>query len=215
MKLPPPPYQGLLKTSSEFVAELTPEKLDDFIEPVYPEHNGDDFTPEVVQRLADARDQAAEHLMAIRQRLDALTYTLADDWCAPRGLENELHRLSDSLGLGIDDFDDSRAVYFVAKYLTETLRTLQEADADLVMWQRMTPAERDQRWDAREREKAEAAERRQKRAEISKQQNAFYTAFFAMGISPIPMGAAAIAESALKLNDIERQISNMGNHLYE
>jgi hypothetical protein len=105
--------------------------------------------------------------------------------------------------------------YHLSRYLKDALATLQEAEADLAIWQRITEAQRDERWAQWERAEVDAEERRQKRAEIGKQQDAFYSAFFAMGISPIPMSAAAIAESARALNDIERQISNMGNHLYE
>jgi hypothetical protein len=197
MELPPPPYQKrYLKTSSEFIAGLTPEKLTAY---------------------GDRLEKAAIDLVPIKARLDALTYTLADDWCTTRVIENELYHLSDSLGLGIEGFDESRAVYFIAKYLTETLRTLQEAEADLAIWRQMTPTQRDERWDAHEREKAEAAERRVKRAEISKQQDAFYSAFFAMGISPIPMGTEVrfTKESERRLHELELEISNMGNHLYE
>jgi hypothetical protein len=205
MKMPLPPYTTrLLKSSAEFVAELTPEKLDDFIEPVPPGHNGDDWSTESVQRLADARGPAAEHLPAISQRIDALYDALDEGWCAPRGIENQIDHLHRAL-----------SPYHLSRYLKDALATLQEAEADLAIWQRMTEAQRDECWAEHERDEAERAERRQKAAEISKQQDAFYSAFFAMGISPIPMSAESIAESARALNETERQISNMGNHLYE
>src|ERR1700722_1030435 len=108
MKIPPPPYRKRhRKTSAEFVVELPPEKLTEFI---------------------DARDQEAEHLPAIRQRFDALYDALDDGWCAPRVIENQLGHLHRAL-----------SSYHFSRYLTETLRTLQEAEADLAIWQRMTP----------------------------------------------------------------------------
>ena len=166
MEMPPPPYT----------------RNSNFIEPTLSRNIRVD--PVVLTAWGDKLEQAALDLVPIKARLDALTYTLADDWCAPRGLENELHHLSDNLGLGIDDFDDSRAVYFIAKYLTETLRTLQEADADLAIWQRMTPAARDERWDAREREKAEAAERRKAEAVLRARHAEFYAAMKQLNVSP-------------------------------
>jgi hypothetical protein len=195
--LPPPPYQGpLILTSAEFVAELTPEKL---------------------TAIGDKLEQAAIDLVPIKARLDALTYELANDWCAPRVLKNELYHLSDSVGLGIEDFDDCRAVHYVSKYLNAILITLQDGEADLAIWQKMTPAERDERWAQHEREKVEAVERRKKRAEIRAKQNAFYSALSAMGLSPIPTGAEVrfTKESDRRLHELELEISNMGNHLHE
>jgi len=192
MKIAPPPYQRHLK------------KLSEFIEPTFPAQNGDDCTPESVQRLAGARDKAAEHLPAIRQRIDALYDALDGGWCAPRVIENQLGHLHRAL-----------SPYHLSRYLKNALATLTEAEADLASWQQMTESQQSERWAEHERDEAERAERRQKAAEISKQQDAFYSAFFAMGISPIPMSAEVIAESARALNDAERQISNMGNHLYE
>jgi hypothetical protein len=148
----------------------------------------------------DKLEQGERDLIPIQERLDALTGAQAEGWTPTRVVENELGHLNNVI-----------CGRYVAKYLADILSTLQEAEADLATW----PGQRAERLAAREREEAEAEERRQKQAEISKQQDAFYSAFFAMGISPIPMGAAAIAESARALNDIERQISNMGNHLYE
>ena len=173
MEMPPPPYKTrYLKTSSEFIAGLTPEKLTAY---------------------GDRLEKAAIDLVPIKARLDALTYTLADDWCAPRVIENELHHLSDTLGLGIDDFDDSRAVYFIAKYLTETLRTLQEAEAEAAIWRQMTPTQRDERWDAHEREKAEAAERRKAEAVLRARKNAIYEIAEMTGIPLSPAMEDALA----------------------
>ena len=56
-KLPPPPYTRLLKTSSEFIAGLTPEKLTAY---------------------GDRLEKAEKELPAIRARIDALCE--ADDW---------------------------------------------------------------------------------------------------------------------------------------
>jgi hypothetical protein len=200
MDISPPPYQGRkhIKKLSEFLAGLTQEKID---------------------RLADARDQAAEALPAIRQRIDALRDAIDEGWLPPRGIEGQIKHLHGAL-----------SAYHLSRYLADALATLDEAEADLAIWQRMTDAQRDERLAEREREKTAAHERRKKQAEISKQQNAFYSAFFAMGISPIPMGnddepiwATAdspkkirlAAESDRQLDALERQISNMGNHLYE
>jgi hypothetical protein len=129
-----------------------------------------------------------------------LTFAQAEGWTPTRGIESQLGHLRNVI-----------CGRYVAKYLKDILRTLQEAESDLASW----PRQRAERLAERERQESAAEERRVKRAEISKQQDAFYSAFFAMGISPIPMSAAAIAESARALNDAERQISNMGNHLYE
>ena len=165
MKISPPPYQGRkhLKKLSEFIAQLTPEKL---------------------TAIGDKLEKAALDLVPIKARLDALTYALGDGWCAPRVLENELYHLSDSIGLDIEDFDDCRAVHYVAKYLTETLATLQEAEADLVIWQQMTEAARDERWNAREREKAALAERRKAEAVLKARHAEFYEAMSRMNVSP-------------------------------
>jgi hypothetical protein len=150
----------------------------------------------------DALEQAEQALPPIRERLDALL--CVDGWCKPRMIEVEL-----------DHLDMVLSGYHLRRYMTTVLETLREAEADLATWQQMTPAQQDERWDARERENAERAERRKRQSEISAKQNAFYTSLCAMGIAPIPMSAETIAESARALNDIERQISNMGNHLYE
>jgi chromosome segregation ATPase len=207
MELSPPPYKKrYLKKSSEFVAELTPEKLDGFIAPTYPAQFGDDWSPECVQRLVDAEEEAERDLIPIQERLDNLSYALAEGWCPTRVIENELDHLNSVI-----------SAYQVRKYLREVLATLQDGEADLVAWQRMTPAQRVQRRAEREREEAKAAERRKKQAEISAQQNAFYTKFFAMGISPIPTGTEVrfTKESDRQLHELELEISNLGNDLYE
>jgi hypothetical protein len=201
-----PPKTKHLKRSGEFIAGLTPEKLDEWsdLNITLPEHNGDDCTPESVQRLADARDQAAEHLPAIRQRIDALRDAMDDeDWCPL--IENELDHLHRAL-----------SPYHLSRYLKDALATLQEAEADLAIWRTLSQAARDERWDARERADAEAAERRKAAAQISQRQNAFYAAMFATGISPIPMADLSevrLSESDRKMCDAELEISNMGNHL--
>ncbi|QIG92088.1 hypothetical protein [Bradyrhizobium sp. 6(2017)] len=188
MKMTPPPYTR-----------------HQFIEPTFPEHNGDDFTAEVVQRLADARDDGERNLVPIQKRLGVLSFALSEGWCPPRVIENE-----------IDHLNRVVSAYHLSRYLTDVLATLQEAEADLAIWQRTTPAQRDDRLSKREREKAEAAERARTRAHIYERQNAFYTAMFAAGISPIPMADLSevqLSESDQKLCDAELEISNMGNHL--
>jgi hypothetical protein len=206
MEIPPPTYTRHLKTSAEFLAGLTQEKLDEWsdLNITYPEQNGDDWSPESVRRLADVRDQAAEALPAIRQRIDALRDALDEGWLPPRVIKNEIDHLHRVL-----------SPYHLSRYLTDALATLQEAEADLAVWQTLSPGARSERWAEWERAEAEAEQRRKQAAEISARQNAFYAAFFAMGISPIPMSAESIAEPAKQLDAIERQISNMRNHLYE
>ena len=170
-----------------------------------PEQNGDDFTPEVVQRMADQHEQAEKDLVPIRKRIDALNEAIfEEDWCPSRVVQGELSHLNNVLNK-----------YHVAKYLEAIRQTLDDAEADLARWRKLSPAAQTEIVEADERAEAERAEWRQKQAEISKRQDAFYSAFFAMGISPIPMSAVSIAESARTLNDHERQISNMGNHLHE
>jgi hypothetical protein len=179
------------------------KKLSEFIEPTFPEQNGDDFAPE---KMHAALDKAAQDLVPIHDRLDALNSALGEGWCAPRVIENEVDHLANVI-----------STYHLSRYLADTLATLQDAEADLATWQRMTPTQRDERWSEREHEKAEAAERRKERAQINELQNAFYTAMFAAGISPIAMSKKIrlTAESDIRLDATERQISNMGNHLYE
>jgi hypothetical protein len=195
MELTPPPY-----TRKHL------KKFSEFLKPTFPNDNGDGFTA-AVQKLADARDQAAEGLPAIRQRIDALRDAIDKGWCAPRGIENQINHLHRSL-----------SPYHLSRYLKDALATLDEAEADWRTWQQMTATQRDERWVEWGRAEDAADERRKKQVEISKRQDAFYSAFFAMGISPIPMEAlseARLSESGQKLCDAELEISNMGNHLYE
>jgi len=153
MEMPPPPYQGRkhLKKLSEFVAELTPE---------------------AVQRLADARDRSSEHLPAIRQRLDALRDAIDDDWCAPRGIENQIGHLYRAL-----------SPHHLSRYLKDALAALNEAEADLAIWQQMTEAQRDERWDERKRDKIEAEERRAALRAIEDRKSRLYD-IMPMGICP-------------------------------
>jgi hypothetical protein len=161
MEMQPPPYKRHLKTSSEF------------IKPIYPAQFGDDFTAEVVQRLADARDQAAEHLPAIRQRIDALYDALDDGWCAPRGIENQLGHLHRVL-----------SPYHLSRYLKDAIETLQEAEADLATWRQMTEAQREERWAKHERDDAEAAERRKAEAVLRARHEEFYATMKQLNVSP-------------------------------
>jgi hypothetical protein len=175
-----------LQSSDVFVASLTPEKLTAY---------------------GDWIEQGETDLVPIQKRLDALTCALAEDWCPPRVIENEI----DHLNIVISG-------RYVAKYLKEILSTLQDGEADLALWQQMTPAQRDERRNEREREKAEANERREARAQINERQNAFYAAMFAAGISPIPMSEMSrpgfqLSESSRKMHEMELQIANLGNDL--
>jgi hypothetical protein len=176
---------------------------DNFLLPVSPEQNGEDFTPDKLTAYGDWLEKGERDFIPIRERLDALTYAMAEGWCPPRMIENE-----------IDHLNDVVSGYHCAKYLNETLQTLQDAEADWAAWQQMSPAARNERWDEHDRANAEAAERREVAAQISQRQNAFYAAMFAAGISPIPMADLSevrLSESDRKLCDAELEISNMGN----
>jgi len=174
MEMPPPPYQGRkhLKKLSEFVAELTPEKIDGFIAPTYPAQFGDDWSSASVQRLVDAEEKGERELIPIQERIDALTFAEAEGWTPIRSIENQLGHLRNVI-----------CGRYVAKYLKDILQTLQEAEADLAIWQQMTEAQRDERWDARERDKIEAEERRKQIRELEDRKNRLYD-MMPMGICP-------------------------------
>jgi hypothetical protein len=125
----------------------------------------DDIDPIALTAWGDKLEQGERDLVPIQERLDALTYALADGWCPPRVIENE-----------IDHLNNVVSKYHVAKYLNETLRTLQDGEADLVIWQQMPPPARDERWAERDRANAEAAERRESREAAVARKNAIYEA---------------------------------------
>jgi hypothetical protein len=88
-------------------------------------------------------------------------------------IENELSHLHDVL-----------SGYHLRKYMKDVLSLLQEAEADLAIWQQMTEAQRDDRWNGRERDKAEAAERRKAEAPFKARAAEFYAAMKQLNVSP-------------------------------
>jgi hypothetical protein len=142
----------------------------------------DDHDPAALAAYGDWLEQGERDLVPIQERLDALSFALAEGWCPPRVIENEIDHLNSVI-----------APYHCAKYLNETLRTLQDGEADLAIWQQMPPAARDERWAERDRADAEAAERRKARQEAVARKNAIYEAARRAGMPLSPELEDALA----------------------
>lgn len=163
METIPTPPGALLKPLSQLIEPVL----------VFPEQFGDDWTPESVQRLADATDQGERDVAPIEERLNTLNDAMAEGWTPTRVIENELDHLGNVL-----------SPYHLSRYLTEARVTLQDAEADLVSWQRMTPVQRDQRCTEREREQAALAARREAEAQLRQRHTAFYATMKRANVSP-------------------------------
>jgi hypothetical protein len=116
------------------ISHYTPEGVP-FIEPILPEQNGDDFTPEILAQLADKHEQAERDFEPINQRLNMLNDAVDDGWRPSRIVQGELNHLNSVI-----------SAYHVGKYPTETRQTLDDAEADLARWCQMTPDARDEIW---------------------------------------------------------------------
>jgi hypothetical protein len=124
-----------------------------------------EIDPTALAAYYDWLEKGEQDFVPIKARLDALTYAMAEGWCPTRMIDAE-----------IDHLDRVITGYHCAKYLNETLQTLQDAEADWAAWQQMSPAARDERWNERDRANAEAAERRKAREEAVARKNAIYEA---------------------------------------
>jgi chromosome segregation ATPase len=167
----------------------------------------DSLTQEDINNWSARQDKAEDELPAIRERIEKLYAAIDDGWAPLRTVHAPL-----------DNLDRGLSVWLVAERSKYVRQTLEEAEADLAAWRRMSPHEQQERVSANERDEAERLARREAAAQISQRQNAFYAAMFAAGISPIPMSVLStpglrLSESSRKLNEIEQQISNLGNDL--
>ena len=160
----------------------TPPEYVPFIEPVFPEQNGDDFTPEALDRWSEHLDQAEKDFAPISERLDALNDAIDDGWCPSRVVKGEIKRLNDVL-----------TAYHVGKYLKDTCETLDQAEADFATWQTLSPAARDAIKEADERAEAESAARRKARQEAIARKNAIYAAARKIGMPLSPAMEDALA----------------------
>jgi hypothetical protein len=153
------------------------DDTDDFIGPVFPEQNGDDFTPEKLTAYGDWLEQGERDFGPISERLDALNDAMFDeDWCPSFDFKYELKHLNDVLG-----------GYHCAKYLKETRQTLDGAEADLARWRTLPQPARDAIIEADERAEAELAARRKTAKEITERKAAFYESMKLANVRPSPV----------------------------
>jgi hypothetical protein len=101
----------------------------------------------------DKIEQGEADLPPIRERLDALLDALYDEgWTPLRTVRNEIEHL-----------DNVISGHFLAKYLAETLTTLDCAEIDLASWRNLAPDKKRGLAEAHDRAEAELAARRKAR----------------------------------------------------
>jgi hypothetical protein len=134
-----------------------------------------DIDPAALAGYGDWLEKGEQDFIPISERLDALAYAMADGWCPARAIEAEIDHLNSVL-----------TGYHCAKYLNETLRTLQDAEADLARWRALSPDQRREIEDANARAKAEEAARYDAARKFDKRKADFYAAMKRANVLPSP-----------------------------